>query len=64
MFDTDASFNPLTSGADTKDTEQSDTKQANLDAKLKALEERENTLSENEQTRSRDWDNKMKDLQD
>lgn len=64
MFDTDVSFNPLTSVADGKETKQPDTKQADFDAKLKALKERDNALAEKEQARSTEWDEKMKDLQD
>ncbi|RYZ78216.1 MAG: DUF1016 family protein, partial [Proteobacteria bacterium] len=47
-----------------EDTKKSDTKQADFDAKLKALEEREIALSEKGQTRSTEWDAKMKELQD
>lgn len=64
MSDTDVSFNPLTSVADEKETKQPDTKQADYDEKLKALEERDNALAEKDQARSTEWDDKMKDLQD
>ena len=64
MFGTDVSFNPLTSVADGKETKQPDTKQADFDVRLQALEERDNALAEKEQTRSKEWDDKMKDLQD
>jgi colicin import membrane protein len=64
MFDTDVSFNPLTSVADGKETKQSDTKQADYDKKVKALDERDHALASKEQARSTEWDDKMKDLQE
>ena len=64
MFDTNGSFNPLASGNGAEDTKQSDTKQADWDAKLKVLEERDGALAEKEKTRSTEWNDKMKDLQD
>ena len=64
MFDTNASFNPLTSVVDENETKQPDAKQIDYDKKLKALEERDNALAEKEQARSTEWDHKMKDLQD
>lgn len=64
MFDTNVSFNPLTSVADEKETKQSDTKQADYDKKVKALDERDHALAEKEQARSTEWDDKMKYLQE
>lgn len=64
MFDTSVSFNPLASSNGAEDTKQSDTKQADFDAKLKALEERDGALSGKEQNLSTEWDDKMKELQD
>ncbi|KAM0695612.1 hypothetical protein Q7P36_004094 [Cladosporium allicinum] len=56
FLDTTVEFSPLNSSA----AEGSSTSNADVEAKLKALEERENALAQKEADRSAEWDEKMK----
>jgi hypothetical protein len=59
FLDTNVSFSPLASG-----TAEGGTSNADTEAKLKALEERENALTQKENDRSAEWDEKMKALKE
>jgi hypothetical protein len=56
FLDTTVEFSPLASST----AEGSSTSNADVEAKLKALEERENALAQKEADRSAEWDEKMK----